>query len=52
MANIDLNLTARVEDVREPQRAVSPVHFELAEIKKHFDDVKPQVERGTNRTFL
>ena len=45
MANIDLNLTARVEDVREPQRAVSPVHFELAEIKKHFDESLTGIEK-------
>ncbi len=30
MANINLNLTSRIEDVREPQKHLLPVHFELA----------------------
>ena len=38
MANINLNLTSRIEDVREPQKHLLPVHFDLAEIKKHFDE--------------
>jgi hypothetical protein len=36
MERRDLTLTARVEDVREP-RASTVIHFELAEIKAHFD---------------
>lgn len=38
MEKMDLSLTPRAEGVREPQRSISPVHFELAEIKKHFDE--------------
>lgn len=38
MEKMDLSLTPRAESVREPQRSISPVHFELAEIKKHFDE--------------
>lgn len=36
MERRDLTLTARVEDVREP-RTSTVIHFELAEIKAHFD---------------
>lgn len=54
MVNINLNLTARVEDVREPQRVVFPVHFELAEIKQHFDDSLAEIEKqgDTAETLL
>jgi hypothetical protein len=38
MEKMDLSLTPRAEGVREPQRSISPVHFGLAEIKKHFDE--------------
>ena len=36
MERRDLTLTTRVEDVREP-RSSTVIHFELAEIKAHFD---------------
>ena len=46
MANIDLKLTARVEEIREPYRPVShPLHFDLAEIKKHFDEGLSGIEK-------
>ena len=44
MAKINLNLTARVENVREPQRTIMPVHFEFAEIKGHFDESLAEIE--------
>ena len=36
MERRDLTLTTRVEDVREP-RSSTVIHFELTEIKAHFD---------------
>lgn len=44
----DLSLTARVEDVRESRRVLTPVHFSKEQIKKHFnesmDSVKAQFD--------
>ena len=53
MAKINLNLTARAENVREPQRTIMPVHFELAEIKGHFDESLAEIEKqGATATQL
>ena len=44
----NLSLTARVEDVRESRRILTPVHFSKEQIKNHFDEsmscVKAQFE--------
>lgn len=38
MKNFDFNLTDRIENIRQPQKQASPVHFELQEILTHFKE--------------
>lgn len=35
---MNLDLSARIEAVREPQQVSVPIHFDLNEIKSHFDE--------------
>lgn len=45
MANRDVSLTPRVEDVREATPVVIPVQFELTEIKNHFDESLESIKK-------
>jgi len=45
MANIKLDLSERVEGVRAPKTPVLPLHFELKEIKQHFDESMEGIQK-------
>lgn len=45
MADNTFDLSGRVEGVRDPQPPVLPVHFELEEIRQHFDESMEGIQR-------
>lgn len=44
MGKRDLSLTPRIEDKRDKKAVVVPVHFQLSEIKQHFDESMQSVK--------
>lgn len=44
MANRDLSLAPRAENVREERKLQLPVHFSVEDIKSHFDDVMGNIK--------